>query len=495
MARGARRARSSDKLLYRPEDFCRVTEEGLKKEGPEPWRTDFRRDYQRLLHSPSFRRLQGKTQLFPSEEHDFYRTRLTHSLEVAQIAKSIGTRLNNTDSYFIKHPLDTDLLEFSALAHDLGHPPFGHNGEYILDELMLDYGGFEGNAQTLRILAKLEKKSTTENPPIGPIFNGLDVRRGLNLTFRSLASVLKYDNVISRTEEQRRARGTDKQPCKGYYASEEELVAQLRKSLGGDKTERFKTVECSIMDVADDIAYSTYDIEDSFAAGFLSPIAILSVPDHQKELIADRIRRKIQLEFPEASAADKSFPIDEMNSNLVSVFSTILDFDLDDRVEWSAESLGTLVGGAVYRASALLAKSTYHRTQFTSDLIGLLVSKVEVSKSATNPVFWQARPSLEAFKAIETLKMICFTQLIESDKFLADRSRAKHILRSVFNELVSSGDRLLPPDWRAVYECYKDDPTERRRIACDYISGMTNRYCIEFYKRLFDPEPPSIHKP
>ena len=123
-----------------------------------PHRSAFRRDYARLLHSPAFRRLQGKTQLFPSMEHDFFRNRLTHSLEVAQIAKSIALRLNDRYGYFRAYPIDTDLVETAALAHDLGHPPFGHNGERALDDCMKERGGFEGNAQSLRILSKLGKK-------------------------------------------------------------------------------------------------------------------------------------------------------------------------------------------------------------------------------------------------------------------------------------------------------------------------------------------------
>jgi dGTPase len=149
--------------------------------------------------------LQGKTQLFPSHETDFYRNRLTNSLEVAQIAKSIAIRLNSENPYFIEHPINTDLVEFAGLAHDLGHPPFGHNGEAALDELMLSHGGFEGNAQTLRILSRLEKKQTRRFPdksdrPV-PVVGGIDERIGLNLTSRSLASILKYDKVIPRVRK------------------------------------------------------------------------------------------------------------------------------------------------------------------------------------------------------------------------------------------------------------------------------------------------------
>ena len=106
------------------------------------YRNDFRRDYARLLHCPSFRRLQGKTQLFPGIESDFFRNRLTHSLEVAQVAKAIALRLNHEHDYFQQYPIDLDLIETAALAHDLGHPPFGHTGEKALDDCMKEKGGF-----------------------------------------------------------------------------------------------------------------------------------------------------------------------------------------------------------------------------------------------------------------------------------------------------------------------------------------------------------------
>ena len=293
MASNIRKSRkaSIDSLpLYRAADATRVAKRGIKKGGEaEPYRTEFRRDYQKLLHSPCFRRLQGKTQLFPSEENDFYRTRLTHSLEVAQVAKSIAIRLNSTDPYFKKHHVDTDLIEFAGLAHDIGHPPFGHNGEYILDTLMLDYRGFEGNAQTLRILPTIEQKATIEFPPVAPFAEGQDIRRGLNLTYRSLASVLKYDRAIPENGDARRSADLASEPCKGYYSSEAPLVREIKKRLGTRGVKRFKTIECSIMDVADDIAYSTYDIEDAFAAGFLTPISILAVADVEKEKIAELI--------------------------------------------------------------------------------------------------------------------------------------------------------------------------------------------------------------
>ena len=146
------------------------------------YRSPWRRDYSRVVHSAAFRKLQGKTQLFPGHESDFFRNRLTHSLEVAQVAKTIALRINATNDYFRENPIDLDIVETAGLAHDLGHPPFGHNGEQALDKCMHDTGGFEGNAQTLRILGKLVKRDTPSRKGQPVDKAGRDVRAGLNLT-------------------------------------------------------------------------------------------------------------------------------------------------------------------------------------------------------------------------------------------------------------------------------------------------------------------------
>ena len=228
--------------------------------------------------------------MFPSAESDFFRNRLTHSLEVAQIAKSIALRVNSEHPYFRENPIDLDLIETAALAHDLGHPPFGHNGERALNECMRRKGGFEGNAQTLRILARLEKKEPDlEERPDVP--GSEDTRVGLNLTYRTLAAVLKYDRGIPRL--QRRKTG----PVKGYYRSERKLVervkANVARSGSGSIDGAFKTVECQIMDIADDIAYSTYDLEDALKTGFVSPMSMISALNSQATV--DAVKAKTEL--------------------------------------------------------------------------------------------------------------------------------------------------------------------------------------------------------
>jgi dGTPase len=278
--------------LYTPGDFLRRLDRNPSASGfspSEPYRSDFRRDYARLVHSAAFRRLNGKTQLFPGIESDFFRNRLTHSLEVAQVAKSIAIKLNHEYSFFKDRPIDTDLVEIAGLAHDLGHPPFGHNGELALDRCMIESGGFEGNAQTLRILARLEKKATSDKSGNGVTPDGEDLRFGLDLCMRTMASVLKYDRPIPK----RRSLETYAHPEKGYYESEAEIVQQIKEQVlrGAPFEGKFKTIECQIMDVADDIAYSTYDLEDAFKAGLLTPMDLLAAPKRLLEKVVAEVNR------------------------------------------------------------------------------------------------------------------------------------------------------------------------------------------------------------
>ena len=483
------------RYLYKSGDYRRVVGVHGAADAQEPYRSAFRRDYARLVHSPAFRRLQGKTQLFPARESDFFRNRPTHSLEVAQIAKSIAIRINSTHRYFRSHPIDTDLVETAALAHDLGHPPFGHNGEFALNECMMSAGGFEGNAQTLRILAKLEKRQTRtyqhSDVPV-PVMDGKDNRVGLNLTLRTLASVLKYDRPIPIKQNEPRV-------VKGYYYTEEGLVTEIKKHVGAELGKPFKTVECSIMDVADDIAYSTYDLEDSFKARFLSPLTMMAANDALVENVAARITERLTTFYPSLEPEQKVCDIGDVYTILVGTFADAFNVGEDVFTD-VAHGLDTQTAAAVISAQAAdssekMASSGYYRTKLTSEFVGSFIRGVKVDLDEKHPALSRVYLDVETFKRVEVLKNFAYQALIMSPMLKVTEHRGKDIVKQIFGAIAGEdGHLLMPEDFQMLHRDVAED-AEKERVICDFIAGMTDRYAIQFYGRLIGTNPETIYSP
>jgi dGTPase len=461
---------------------------GTGTDPAEPHRSDFRRDYARLIHSAAFRRLVGKTQLFPGVDSDFFRTRLTHSLEVAQVAKSIAIKLNAEESFFRQRgAIDTDLVETAALAHDLGHPPFGHNGEKALDYCMRRYGGFEGNAQTLRILSRLEKKATTDPKKHGIDSKGHDLRFGLDLCARTLGAVLKYDHPIPWTRSSARS----VKLVKGYYRSEYELVRSIKKAVSGVQTStgKFKTIECHIMDVADDIAYSTYDLEDAFKVAFITPIDLLASTN---DVLAD-VGRKV------SEHVGRRISGDTVRAVLLQVFGRLVSDGVLERAIEAGKRItyNELVDYAMrrYRASIDAAKIGYVRTQFTATLVGQFIDGVLFEANHRVPALSRVALDATTRLTVEVLKRFAYVQLIMKPEMKLAEVRGQEIVESLFDRLASKGGcELMPRDFQGWYS-NAHGKREKMRVICDFIAGMTDRYAAEFYARLRSDAPHSIFKP
>ncbi|MDP3492815.1 MAG: deoxyguanosinetriphosphate triphosphohydrolase [Hyphomonadaceae bacterium] len=226
----------------------------LHPEPPSATRTEFQRDRDRVIHSDAFRRLKQKTQVFVAHEGDHYRTRLTHSLEVSQIARTVARVLG----------LDEDLAEVLALAHDIGHPPFGHAGESALNEVMKLYDGFDHNAQALRVLTKLERKY--------PKFDGL------NLTWETLEGVIKHNGPL--VTKQRTLDGLP-------------VAFRDYEALQSLELDTFAGPEAQVAALADDIAYNNHDIQDGLRAGLFEVDDLMDVP------LTGNVFREVMREFPD----------------------------------------------------------------------------------------------------------------------------------------------------------------------------------------------------
>jgi dGTPase len=401
--------------------------------------------------------------------------------------------LNKSEKQLRSQPIDIDLVQFAALAHDLGHPPFGHDGERALDSLMKEDGGFEGNAQALRILTKLEKKEIDRRSTLDS--RRRDARVGLNLTYRSIASILKYDEEIARKRSRSAA------VRKGYYRAEAELVRDIRSTVSPNcRPGNFKTIECSIMDLADDITYSTYDLEDAFKAGFLSPISMAATDNSRKQRIADVVNTKMKDEYPPSVYEREKLTIDGVNRIILLMLRGIFmpPDELAEEIskgDLTDEELSYALSAQVEGASRSLREEGFVRGEFTSKLVYTFLSKVKFVWLNEAPPLSHVELDVGTFQTIEVLKRFAYEALIMSHRFKMTDRRGREIIERIFKALLEKdGERLLPDDVREVYAA-KGDRTWRRRTVCDFIASMTDRYCLEFYSRLIGINAPSIYKP
>ena len=391
-------------------------------------RTPFQIDRDRILHSAAFRRLQGKTQVFYSflvGDYDFYRTRLTHSLEVAQVGRSICHWLNQKHRDLLGPDawIDPDLVEAACLAHDLGHPPFGHMGERTLHQLMKPYGGFEGNAQTLRLLTSI-------------LFDGRD---GMNPTRALLDAVLKYKTLLRELPDAKHHYIYDGQETHlRFVTGGADFPAELTP---GEKRNGFRSLECQIMDWADDTAYSLNDLSDS-----------------------------IQMNLITAADLEDWAAGQQLGSVEQEHLGFLLDTIRRRRVEGRlARGIGENIRACSLRPSTGFLSDATRRHAFELVVEEDMRLKAKLNKRiAFDLVFNTQKLHQHDFKAEHVIARMF--DLLEERYILQTSRRKWHFLPEQVEKII--GD--------------EPDRDRRARLVCDWLANLTDRSAWERHQRLFD---------
>jgi dGTPase len=396
--------------------------------GPVP-RGEFERDRARVLHASSLRRLAGKTQVAAPGEDDFPRTRLTHSLEVAQIGREIGAALG----------CDPDIVDAAGLAHDLGHPPFGHNGEAALDALAAACGGFEGNAQTLRLLTRLEAKVVAaDGSPVG-----------LNLTRATLDACCKYPWFRSLGERKF-----------GVYADDAAAFGWIRSGaaerLYAPAGHRRRCLEAQVMDWSDDVAYSVHDVEDGIYAGHIR-LARLADPD-ERAALAELVSRT----YSPLPAGDLLGVLDELLAlpPLAEIASYDGTFGAQVALKRATSELIERFSAAATDATRAVS-GPEPLTRYAADLI----------------VPERAAAECALLKGV-ALRYVMRRQAVEPLHV-----RQRELLTELVAALLDRAPHALQPAYRADWTAAADD-AGRLRVVLDQVAGLTDASAHAWHARL-----------
>lgn len=359
--------------------FSQDSKGRVVEEEEHPYRTAFQRDRDRIIHTTAFRRLEYKTQVFLITEGDYYRTRLTHTIEVAQIGRTIARALR----------INEDLTEAICLAHDLGHSAFGHSGETYLNDLMIEHGGFDHNYQSFRIVEKLENRF--------PDF------RGLNLTWEVREGILKHETEYDRSD-----------------------VSEFEPDLQ-------PTLEAQIVNYADEIAYTTADLDDGLRSGMILP------------------KQLAEIEFWQLVTA-------ELGIDARHGFSDM------DRHRIIRRLVGKEVSDVI---NATIDQLTRHNIKTVEDI-----------RRAPHKIVMHS-PTVERMD--RQLKVFLFNNLYQHWRVMRMDRKAKRFITELFNAYATS-PTILPDTVQALIE-----ERELHRTVCDYIAGMTDRFALQEYSKLFNP--------
>ena len=424
---------------------------GEDKQRRNDHRSPFQRDRARILHSAAFRRLQAKTQVLGVGMNDFYRTRLTHSLEVSQIGTGIAAQLSRKYPEHKSLLGSMSLLESLCLAHDIGHPPFGHGGEVALNYMMRHHGGFEGNGQTFRILSKLE--------PYTEAF-------GMNLCRRTMLGILKYPAPQSllfvagshpEITNHRQLKPSQWPPVKGIFDDDSDIFDWVLEPLSvADRARftsvqpslqpnyphlrtQFKSFDCSIMELADDIAYAVHDLEDAIVMG------IVTASQWQQDV------------------------------------APTLKHSGDPWIRQELADIGT--------------KLFSHEHHLRKDAIGTLVNGfVTAIIINDDPVFeepllrFNASLEPEFANALNVLKQLVYKYVIRKPEIQMLEYKGQQIVMGLFEAFASDPERLLPLNTQERWRTSELQGQNSHRVLADYISGMTDEFAGRLYQQLFSPK-------
>ena len=413
-------------LPGRPAGYGEADAARFHREQHRSQRDDFARDRARVLHSAALRRLAAKTQvLSPASPADFARNRLTHSLEVAQVGRELATALQ----------LSPDVVDTACLNHDLGHPPFGHNGERALNDWAESIGGFEGNAQTLRIVTRLEPK----------VHDGEGRSFGLNLTRASLDATCKYPLTAENPVPDPGGRLKF-----GVYPDDEPVFRWMREGAPG----RVRCIEAEVMDLSDDIAYSVHDVEDAIVNGYLDPARLADPAEHESLLNA--IQTWVGFDFARDELADALFRVMRLPEWL----------DGFDGTRTSLAQLKNLTSdliGRFARAATTATREAYPATVLTRYRAHVVVPRV-----------------VEAEMAVLKGIIGAFVVSIDGRKVLYKEQRTVlKRLASALWERPEALDGIHAADYAAA-----DTEAAKRRVIVDQVASLTDQHAIAWHGRL-----------
>ncbi|MDF1757125.1 MAG: anti-phage deoxyguanosine triphosphatase [Legionellaceae bacterium] len=417
--------------------------------GNQDHREPYERDRTRVIHCPAFRRLQRKTQILGTDEGDFHRTRLTHSLEVASIGCALVRNLitNQQDNTITDILPNDDLMSVICLLHDIGHPPFGHGGEVALNYMMSKHGGFEGNGQTLRLLTKVEESYGSY---------------GLDLTRRSLLGILKYP--VARSEvvaeklpvttdncRQNAIRINDWLPPKAYFDEDQDVIDWVLSPFSENDRNLFQSVikssskkshskakyhsfDCSIMDIADDISYGVHDLEDAI---------------HLRLICRDNCDTQ---ELREILA----------NTTLSTATDSLLD--------------------------CLFSGSVFERKESIGKIVNYFVTSLEVKvvndDFENNLLKYNAFLLPEADALLKYFMNCVYKYVIDSQAARIFEYGGQMVVQRLFESFNSNPEHLLDNKNRDLFR-KAENPDQAHRVICDYIANMTDEYAYRMHERLF----------